>query len=127
MGAAAVALVVCGTAISGRRILSTVKREQTSATVSTTGETLQQSTAFSHGASNLTSFGTGVAPNTHLIRLERCPIHKPNVVTVDQDRPFLHRQTTASLLYVALFVDVFLPVISSIHVRAGVSRIGQHI
>src|SRR5438093_11858172 len=89
--------VVGRASIAGRGVLPAVRREQAPATVSTNGDALQQSTAFSHGSSRLVSFGTGVAPNTYCIGLDRRPIQKPNVMMTKQDRRFAHRQASASL------------------------------
>src|SRR5206468_4468576 len=113
--------------IAGRGVLPAVIREQATATVSTTGDALQQSTAFSHGSSRLVSFGTGVAPDTYWIGLERRPIQKPKVMIMEQDRPFLYGQAAASLPHDTLFIDIFLRAALSIHIGTGVNRIGEHL
>jgi len=81
--ASAVAEVVGRTSIARRCLITTVIGEQATTAVTTSGDTLQQSTAFSHGSSRLLSFSTGVAPDTFLIGLKRWPIQKPNVMVMD--------------------------------------------
>jgi hypothetical protein len=81
--ASAVAQVVRRTSIAGRCLIPTVIREQATTAVTTSGDTLQQRTAFSHGSSRLLSFSTGVAPDTFLVGLKRWPIHKPKVMVMD--------------------------------------------
>src|SRR6266581_6305450 len=92
-----------------------------------TGDTLQQTTAFSHGSSRLMSLGAGVAADTYLIRLKCRPIQKPNVMIMNQHWPFLHRQATASLSHNAPLIDVLFRTVSSIHVGTCVNGIGEHL
>ena len=92
--------------IAGRGVLTAIVRMQVTATVSASGDALQQSTAFSHSASGLMRFGMNIAVDARLVSFKRRPVDEARVMAGHQHHPFLHRQAADSLSHNALFIDI---------------------
>src|SRR5262245_64356453 len=99
---------------------------QSSAAVAATGQALQESSAFSHGATNLVRSWSGVFGDACQVVLIGLPIDEPGMMLLYEHLPFGTRKTSRALLARARRIQRRLLARFAIGVGAGIDGVGEH-